>query len=376
MILLPQKTLYLHIGHYKTGSSAIQAHLSAHAAELADLGWLYPACARPGNNPTNHGQLSLSLAREHGFAPPPWYGEQIGPDEAFAALHAEIAASPLDRVIVSSEEFVQLALCADPAAALRALRLHLAEYDVRVLFYVREPMSLLKSWYNEVNKGPSGTANFPTFARHVKADFLAQKAIADRFGATFGAGAMRLMTYGLVGSAHIAAFLRAADCPAEPPAETPLVNEAQPIEALELRRLAKARKHGRADPGLSRIGSVAGYLGRFAAISAGYDELAARTGQPQPSRLGASAIVEHYADLLRALPAQQHDQREADNLRDLALAAEAQDLAFAHALMAAAAVIRPNGPKIVSKLADYRAALGLDPSGAPPDPAPRSGHVG
>jgi len=372
---LSQKCIYLHIGHYKTGTSAIQAYLSQHAAELAERGYLYPLCARPRNNATNHGHLSLSLGREHGFSPPPWYGEKISSADAFAALHAEIAASPLDKVIVSSEEFVQFAICADPGAALSALRLHLKDYDVRVLFYIREPLSLLKSWYNEINKGPVGTANFPTFARNIKADFLSQKAIADRFSDAFGPEALSIKSYRLVGNDHIVAFLQAIGCAIEPSEDMPLINEAQPNEVMEARRLAKAHKHDRDDIGLSRINNAENYLNHFASISKTYDTLAAGADHPMPSRLGAVAIMEYYGELLRAVPSSLHDQREADILRDLALSAEARDLAFAHALMAAASVIRPKGPKIIEKLAQYRAALGLAPPGDSSTAPRQQGHI-
>lgn len=360
---MSKKTVYLHIGHYKTGTSAIQAYLSDHAKDLARHGYLYPACARPQNNSTNHGHLSLSLGREHGFNPPPWYGAKISSTEAFDALHKEIATSPLDKVIVSSEEFLQLALCASYEAALSALQAQLKDYDVRVLFYLREPMSLLKSWYNEVNKGPAGTANFPTFARNLSADFLGQKLIADRFAAVFGAGALSLRTYRLVGNAHIAAFLNAVGCNMVPTEALPLVNEAQSNELLEARRLAKAQMAERADPGLSRISSAETYLNHFAAISETYDALSAFADHPIRSQLSATAIMEHYAELVRAIPPAMREQREADRMRDLAMSIESRDMHFAHAMMSVASIIRPKGPKIIEKLAEYRAALGLAASG-------------
>ena len=354
------KTIYLHIGHYKTGTSAVQDYLSAHARQLRSSGYLYPACSRPKNNPTNHGHLALSLGREHGFVPPPWYGEEVSVEEAFAELHATLAKATEPNVILSSEEFVQLALREDPVAAVAALKEQLARYDVKIVFYIREPMSLLKSWFNQVNKGPVGTANFPTFANRLNPEFLSQHAIWSHFSAAFGRESMILVTYKKVGSDHLREFLQAIGCAHQPPASLGLVNEAQPSDLLELIRLAKPHHGSYDDVTVSRIGSAERFAQKIRAISDGYDQIAAMSDEPRKSKLTPEAIFAHHAGLLRPLVAHGiRHQAEADNLRELALQAEGISKGFAHALMEAAQVIRPEGPLILRKLAEYRKALGL-----------------
>lgn len=362
---MPDKTIYLHVGHYKTGTSAIQAFLSDNAENLARCGYLYPTSGRPRSAPTNHAHLSLSLARDYGFTPPAWYGASLSSGEVYSQLHTEIANSSLNKIIISSEEFLQLALRNNHLEALSALRAQLRGYDVNVLLYIREPLSLLKSWYNEVNKGPNATANFPTFAKMVKPDFLSQKAIADRFAEVFGADKLHVMTYRRVGNAHLDAFMKTVGCEDMPfGPERPLVQEAQPLEVLEARRTAKALKKEQTAPTLTRIHNPSNYRSLFEMISTTYNELVSRADHPVPSQLSAVTIMEHYADLVRALPPDLRENQEADRMRDLALAIEKEDIPFAHAMMSIAAVIRPKGRKIKDKLSEYSAKLGLEASAA------------
>lgn len=352
-----KKILYVHIGHYKTGSSAIQDYCSARAAELGQHGYLYPASARPQRNPTNHGHLSLSVARNHGFAPPPWYGENVSADEAWGALATEIDASPHRNVILSSEEFVQLALRKDHEAAIGELAQRLAPYDARILFYMREPLSLLKSWYNEVNKGPSGTRNFPTFFAALNLNFLAQGAIWSRFAKAFGRENMITRVYGDIGQAHIAGFMQAIGCAHEPAEPCGLVQTAQPLDALEKRRLANSKLPFEA-ASFSHIKDIKAFRNRARQISREYDAIARQAGLSDRSALTAASVFAHYARLLSpTLPEGRINQQEVDNLRDMAFAIEETDLPLARELLEIAHMLRPDGLLISKHLESYRSRL-------------------
>lgn len=352
------KQVFLHIGHYKTGTSAIQHFLSSHADQLRRHGFLYPACSRPRNNRTNHGHLSLSLARDHGFVPPAWYGEEVSSDAAFAELDRTLDAAPEQKVILSSEEFVQLALRDDPDAAVADLRARLAGHRVTVLFYIREPLSLLKSWFNEVNKGPVATRTFPVFFLNMNEKFLAQRHVWKFYARHFGKENLRLVTYKQIGGGHLAEFLSAVGCDMPAPIEVELKNRAQAEDRLELTRLGKARKGSLDDYTISRVPDVASLFRRARRISDDYEEIAMLSDAPQPSRLTAAAVIDHYARLLEPLRAAGSlNQKEADNLRDLALRVEGRDIALARALMQAAQTIRPDGPLINRKLSEYAARL-------------------
>ncbi|SIS97295.1 hypothetical protein [Paracoccus saliphilus] len=349
------KHIFLHIGHYKTGSSALQSFLSQNASTMREYGFLYPSGLRPRNNPTNHGQLSLSLAREYGFAGPAWYGEAISADDAYRELHAELSEAPEDKVILSSEEFVQLAMRDDPDLAIANLKAHLATYQVTILFYIREPFSLLKSWFNELNKGPVATRTFPVYFMKLNDDFLAQQPIWSAFARHFGQENIKLLTYKHVGRDHIAEFLRVAGCDMPLPEEPPkLVQQAQPEEILEFSRLAKDRRGSLDDYTISRIGNISKFINKVQRINEQFSQIANLSDEIRPSQLSAAAIIDYYARLLRPLrPTGNVNQKEANNLRKLALKAEDVDLGLARALMQAAQVIRPNGDFINKKLAEY-----------------------
>ena len=354
------KRLYIHIGHYKTGTSAIQKYCSDNARALAEAGYFYPPVARPGNNPTNHGDLSLLLAAKHGFNPPPWYGANGKDIETiYAAFLDSARAARQQNILVSSEEFFQLGLRADPAAALAELKDRLAEFDVRIVLYIREPLALLKSWYNELNKGPHGTRSFPVFFRNIDPDFLAQTSVWRRFAEAFGEPAMIVRSYKHTGLDHIRDFLAGIGCDHVPKGQDVRVQEAQDLETLELARIAKRGDADYDETTLSRFGPVQALAAKVARINTGFAEISARSDMPQDSQLSLAGLFAHHERLIAPLVARKcMNDKEAEILRDAALALAPEDPAAALVLMRTAHAIRPKGPFIAQKLQEYEAAEG------------------
>jgi len=356
-----KKEIFIHVGHYKTGSTAIQEFLHTHEKELAENGFLYPRVGRPKNNRNNHGHLSLSIARQYGFNPPGWYRENISADEAFSAMLQEIEQTDAEKIIISSEEFVQLALCAEPEVAIEDLKARLGEYDVTIVMYIREPLSLLKSWFNEVNKGPIGTRNFPTFFKNLNPHFLAQKKIYQRYANAFGAQNLNVITYKNHGTEHIGEFLRAVNCSLRLPKYVPKTQVAQSLDTLEIARLAKDRRHSFEEATISDILSIAKFQHKISRINTDYDQIANLSDAYHRSELSAVSIIAHYADLLR--PARVFgplNGGEAVNLRDLAISVEDTDIELALALIEVAQIIRPNGDVIAAKVKEYNSRRGIE----------------
>lgn len=352
------KTLYLHIGHYKTGTSALQDYLSKNAKTLRKHGFLYPASSRPKKGKTNHGHLSLSLAQDYGFNPPSWYDDDISADQAYETLRQEIDAAPEDNIIISSEEFVQLALRTKPKAAIQDLKARLEGYNVKVVFYVREPLSLLKSWYNQVNKGRMGTRNFPTFFMGLKPQFLGQEAIWRYFSDVFGPENMLVLTYKSVGRDHICEFLNAVGCDHVPDEEIGLVNTSQPTPTLDVQRLSKDRRHSYDEATITNITNVTPFVSRANRVTKAYNKVAAHADVPAPSRLTPVSVIEYYSELVRGLGSEMElNHKEGARMRNLALQAEGTDVALAAALMDVARTIRPNGKMIERRLAGYQKVL-------------------
>lgn len=350
------KTIFIHIGHYKTGTSAIQKYCAEHADDLAQGGLYYPKAGRAGNG-TNHAALSLSLAAQHGFGPPPWYKGPRKPDEVYANFRTEIDTCGQSRILASSEEFFQLALSDNPENAIGDLKNRLSGYQVRIVLYIREPMALLKSWYNEVNKGPAGTPPFPAFFRRLDANFLSQLSVYRQFAAVFGSANMIVRSYKHTGMDHIRDFLSAVDHSNLPQGGEDLrVNQAQDLAVLELTRLAKRRAHDPKAPGLTRFGTVAELGKRITRINADFAKISALSDVALHSELTLFNLFSHLQPLLEPLVRQNCiDSEEALILRDAALGIEDSDPDLALLLMRMAAMIRPRGEYIRKKLKDYEA---------------------
>lgn len=367
------KALYIHIGHYKTGTSALQLYCSTHIGELARGGCLYPSSGRPGAR-THHADLSLPLAIRHGFTPPHWYSTPADPDRTFAAFRAEVQAADVPRVLISSEEFAQLGLCANPHAAVTDLRDRLVGFDVRVLFYLRDPMALLISWYNQSNKGPEGTRTFPVFFETLAEGFLSQLPIYRAFADVFGAGHVLLRSYRHTGMDHIRDVLSAIGH-GNLPTETGLlsVNESLDLQILELVRLAKTGNLSREQATLSRFSSLHTLSERVARINAAFDELSALAPEPTESSLSLVNIFRHHRDLVAPLrPLHCADRQEATLMRKAALEAEDRDPELALALMQVAQAIRPRAPFIARKIAEYELRTCCDQVEMSPDLQSRS----
>lgn len=350
------KTLYIHIGHYKTGTSAIQKYCAEHAGSLACNGYYYPMSGRAGGPGTNHAALSLSLAAQHGFTPPPWYKGPRDVDEVYNQFVQEIRDAEQSNILVSSEEFFQLALRKKPEAAIAELKSRLEEFDTKIVMYIREPMALLKSWHNEVNKGPFGTGPFLTFFKNLNPNFLSQVAVYDQFAAAFGSSNIIVRSYKKTGMAHICDFLEGINYPDLPSDKNPLVvNEAQDINRIELNRIDKRRKHGHDDVSVSKFGTVAQLESRIDKINASFKKIADRSDEELTSDLSLFNIISYLRTLLQPLIEQNRINPEAASLlRDAALSIEKTDPDLALLMMQTAHEIRPNGDFIKKKLQAYK----------------------
>src|SRR5918994_5603742 len=109
------RRLILHIGYYKTGSTALQDQLSHLRPALERHGVLYPQAGRPVRANPSHSGLSFQELHRAGSHLPFWYStssefadyERGKALPARDAMVAEIAASSADTILVSSEEFIR-----------------------------------------------------------------------------------------------------------------------------------------------------------------------------------------------------------------------------------------------------------------------------
>ena len=149
--LLPERAVLVHIGPYKTGSTAIQSSLHEHRAELSAAGITYPG--------SYHRQMRPSwalLGRSR-------VGEADVPTAEWDEMVAEVRRAP-GRVVISSEDFSS----ARPERA-RKLVDDLGADLVHVLIVARRLDKLLPSAWQERVKSVNETRTYDTWLREVLA---------------------------------------------------------------------------------------------------------------------------------------------------------------------------------------------------------------
>lgn len=158
-------TAFLHIGHGKTGSTAIQRTFADHRATLDARGYLYPRS--PGR--TNHVLANAFVRSDESLtAAPLWTGLSRRFASPAAARHhfreaflTELAAHRAHHVIVSNEVLWQFDLA--PLYALIAAHAP----SVRLILYVRRQDRFIISHYKQMVKGNGATL---TLREHMAAD--------------------------------------------------------------------------------------------------------------------------------------------------------------------------------------------------------------
>lgn len=160
---MTSKTLVIHIGHYKTGTTALQVFCTGNAEALARRGLAYSAVRRHN---AKHSVYAFSLLRAagaktlmYGFANP------RTPEDLWAELLAEVRASPAPATLISSEEFMRLACFPQAAARLRAILADAPDIRLRVAAYLRPMQSHLRSWHNQLVKLRVCTTGFDATVR-------------------------------------------------------------------------------------------------------------------------------------------------------------------------------------------------------------------
>ncbi len=147
--LLPDRAVLVHVGPYKTGTTAIQSSLHTHRAELAEHGVTYPG--------TYHRQMRPSwalLGRSR-------VGEGDVPATEWDAMVEEVRAAA-GRVVISSEDFSS----ARPEH-IAQLVADLGPEQVHVLIVARRLDRLLPSGWQERVKSVNETRTYDAWLREV-----------------------------------------------------------------------------------------------------------------------------------------------------------------------------------------------------------------
>jgi hypothetical protein len=146
-----RKTLILHIGHFKTGTTALQVFCATNQPALRKQGIDYTG---HGLHHSKHSRPAFALYRAAGVSTlMHGYRNPTPPEQVWAELFEAVLASNSPRVLVSSEEFMRLG--AHPAAEARLAQIIAPlrdRIDFQIIAYLRPPQSHLNSWYNQLVK--------------------------------------------------------------------------------------------------------------------------------------------------------------------------------------------------------------------------------
>lgn len=160
--------IYFHIGLNKTGSSAIQDFFYSNREGIAERGVLYP-------------EVGLAPAAHHGLAA--YLDSNVGDpsvDEAYAT-----AMSQADDVLFSSEALQEV-------RNLTRLQALVGDRPVRVIVYLRDPVTYLRSWWQQDVKASGLVCGFETYARHY---WKSYSNVLRRWSRAFGQQAMIIRPY-------------------------------------------------------------------------------------------------------------------------------------------------------------------------------------
>lgn len=129
--------IFLHIGNYKTGSTAIQSFLFSNRDSLRALGYYVPETGRIGD--AHHAWAGSLLGRP---------GSPGDTDGLYGKILEELDRSGCDKAIVSSETLFNKVIPGDVVARLPG-------HDIAVLAYLRRQDEFASAFYMQLVKHPN-----------------------------------------------------------------------------------------------------------------------------------------------------------------------------------------------------------------------------
>lgn len=233
-----KKRIFLHIGSHKTATTFLQNSFANNPAALAEIGVLYP---RSGMIYQAHFKLSGEL-RDRALAERP-----LDRLPEWAAMLAEIDASPLQTILLSSEEF---GWGTDP----ERLAVLAERYEVKIVFYLRSPDSHMESFYNQFVKDfiTRESRTLETYIAEEPLTFLDTAKLLKPWAEIFGPEAicLRLFDKAFLPDGILPDFLRVLGAKKIPVFRAPDVSilhkVSLPPDALEYLRLTNPWLHRQA----------------------------------------------------------------------------------------------------------------------------------
>jgi len=152
------KTVYIHIGTFKTGTTSIQLFLKNNRERLQERGIYIPTTPILAHHP-----LPLSLIKQHSRWRAGWREFEGGPEEIWDRFVAEVEATDCQKILISSESFCDLVNenCREKSQLFAEfLKSRLGPYNVKIICYLRSIAPYLKGIYQESIKITSRKISF------------------------------------------------------------------------------------------------------------------------------------------------------------------------------------------------------------------------
>ena len=189
------KTLKIHIGHFKTGTTALQVFCSRHPDMLAAQGIEYPTTLRHHN--AKHSAFAFALYRAagvetlmHGYADP------IAPEDMWRELFDHVRASKHPVTLISSEEFMRVGAHPEAERRLAGIIRDQAEgIRIQIIAYLRPPQSHLRSWFNQLVKMNQKVPDFNSALGEIEPVHYDYAAAIRPWSAIFGRENVMLRRY-------------------------------------------------------------------------------------------------------------------------------------------------------------------------------------
>lgn len=148
--MLMNKKLYIHIGHYKTGTTALQILLDYNEAHLLAHGFEYSPRVR---HHSKHSQLAFAVFQEAGITSlMHGYDDPVTSTALWTAICSRTRNSPAHSTIISSEELMRFGAIASAPAKLAEFAGIADGIDITIIAYLRSPQDHLRSWHNQLVK--------------------------------------------------------------------------------------------------------------------------------------------------------------------------------------------------------------------------------
>lgn len=300
-----KKKIFLHVGHFKTGTTALQVFMARNAARFRSVGLHYAECRRKN---AKHSALAFSLYRAVGVRTlMHGYVDDTPPDAIWREFFDEVRSRPEAAVLLSSEEFMRLGAWPEATELLRKIIAPASEeFDFRVIAYLRPPQDHLRSWYNQLVKMRQKVGDFESAVLAAMEPVHLDYALAmGPFFDIFGAEAVTLRRYDGALRADNRLFTDFLDTLQVSSPEGLVWPEADPNPRLDERVLEIVRLAQNAGMPPPRVNALkeraSAYFDAEAAFlpAAGDDDLDAVAGR---ARRGIEALAEIKGDMFDPAP--------------------------------------------------------------------------